>query len=146
MPPHDRSEAYSYTPAKQMFLGVYWNQSVCVSVCWSCHVSVCVQSTSFCQSAGGSIKSHSRTALLFAPSVCLYFHKKTNIGHNFCMVSDRTCIFHMCILWGKTFPLAPRLKSSVRGKVKNHGCTFQKFAVAGAFMFHKHRLLAQLCT
>ena len=43
-----------------MFLGVYWNQPVCPSV----HVSVCVQNTTFCQSAGRSTKSHLVTALV----------------------------------------------------------------------------------
>ena len=47
-------------PAKQMFSGVYWNQTVCPSI----RVSVCVQNTSFCQSAGGGIKSHLVTSLL----------------------------------------------------------------------------------
>ena len=37
-------------PAKQMFLGVYWNQPVCPSVC--------AQNTSFCESAGRGITSH----------------------------------------------------------------------------------------
>ena len=37
-----------------MFSGVCWNQPVCPSV----SVSVCVQNTSFCQSAGGGIKSN----------------------------------------------------------------------------------------
>ena len=48
------------TPAKQMFSGVYWNQLVCLSIC----VSVCVQNTSFYQSAGGGMKSHLATALV----------------------------------------------------------------------------------
>ena len=43
-----------------MFSGVYWNQAVRQSV----QVSVCVQNTSFCQSAGGVIKSHLVTALV----------------------------------------------------------------------------------
>ena len=43
-----------------MFSGVYWNHPVCLSVC----VSVCVQNTSFCQSAGRGIKSHLVTALV----------------------------------------------------------------------------------
>ena len=47
-----------------MFSGVYLNQPVCPSV----RVSVCVQDTTFCQSAGGAIKSHSVTVL-----VCAWF-------------------------------------------------------------------------
>ena len=47
--------------AKQMHLGVHWNQPVCPSI----RVSVCVKNTSFCQSAGGGIKSHLVTALVF---------------------------------------------------------------------------------
>ena len=35
------------------------------SVSLSVHVSICVQNTSFCQSAGGDIKSHLVTALVF---------------------------------------------------------------------------------
>ena len=34
------------------------------SVCVSIGVSVCVQNTTFCQSAGGGIRSHSVTALV----------------------------------------------------------------------------------
>ena len=49
---------YIYTPTKQMFSGVYWSRPVCPSIC----VSICVQNTSFCQSAGGGIKSHLLTA------------------------------------------------------------------------------------
>ena len=44
-----------------MFSGVYWNQPVCLFVCPSPCVSVCVQNTDFCQSAGGGVKSHSVT-------------------------------------------------------------------------------------
>ena len=53
---------YDYhTPSKRMFSGVYWNQRVSTSV----HVSsVCVQNTSFCQSAGGGIKLQLVTALV----------------------------------------------------------------------------------
>ena len=64
--------AVFYTPAKQMFYGVYWNQPDCPSMCQSiCRsvckfVSVCVQNTTFCQHTGGSIKSHSVTALGFS--------------------------------------------------------------------------------
>ena len=47
-----------------MFLGVYWNQPVCPSVRPCVCVSVCVQNTRFCQSAGGGIKSHLVTALI----------------------------------------------------------------------------------
>ena len=50
-----------YTPQNKCFWGVYWNKPVCPSV----HVSICVQNTSFCQSAGGSIKSHLVTALVY---------------------------------------------------------------------------------
>ena len=62
-----------YTPAKQLFSGVYWNQPVCSPVCGS----VCVQNTSFCQSAGGSIKSHLVTALV---SICIFYRKGTKNG------------------------------------------------------------------
>ena len=51
---------YPYTPAKRTFLVVYWNQLVCLCV----HVSVYVRNTSFCQSCGEGIKSHSVTALV----------------------------------------------------------------------------------
>ena len=48
-----------------MFSGVFWNQPVrpCVRLC--VHVSVCVQNTTFCKNAGGGIKSHSMTAVVF---------------------------------------------------------------------------------
>ena len=45
--------------------GVYWNQLVCLSIC----VSVCVQNTSFYQSAGGGMKSHLATALVWTVTV-----------------------------------------------------------------------------
>ena len=45
---------YYYTPAKRMFLGVYWNQLDCPSVC--------VQNL-VCQSTGRGIDSHLVTAL-----------------------------------------------------------------------------------
>ena len=49
-----KNKHYFYTPpAKWRFLGVYWNQPVCPSVC----PFVCVQNTSFCQSHGGDINS-----------------------------------------------------------------------------------------
>ena len=47
-------------PRKVNVYGVYWNQPICPSIC----VPVCIQNTSFCQSAGGGIKSHSVTALV----------------------------------------------------------------------------------
>ena len=47
-----------------MFLGAYWNQPVCRSVCPCVYVSVCVQDTSFCQRAGGGIMTHLVTALV----------------------------------------------------------------------------------
>ena len=51
-----------------MFSGVYWNQPVCPSFRMSAGlcvcVSICVQNTSFCQSAGEVIKSHLVTALV----------------------------------------------------------------------------------
>ena len=49
-----------YTPAKRMFLEIWWNQPVCPSVC----VSVYVQNISFCQSTGAGIKSHLFTVLV----------------------------------------------------------------------------------
>ena len=61
-----------------MFSALYWNQPVlpCVlaSICVSVHVfvcvSVCVQNTSFCQTAGRGIKSHLVTYLVLC--VCLH--------------------------------------------------------------------------
>ena len=50
---------YNYTPTKQMFSG-----DILKSACLSDHGSVCVQNTTFCQSAGWGIKSHSVTALI----------------------------------------------------------------------------------
>ena len=80
-----------------MFSRAYCNQPVRLSVLLSIGpcicVSVCVQNSSFCESAGGGIKSHLLTALVFMPpqnecfqggytgiclsvhlSVCLYVH------------------------------------------------------------------------
>ena len=47
-----------------MFSGVYWKQPVCPTICLCVNVSVCVQNTTFCQSSGGGINSHSVTALI----------------------------------------------------------------------------------
>ena len=55
-------------PQSQLNTG-YWNQPVCPCVCPSVHVSVClsvcVQNICFCQSAGGVIKSHLVTTIVF---------------------------------------------------------------------------------
>ena len=48
-------------------------ESACLSVCLSVHVSVCVQNTRFCQSAGGGIKSHLVTALVFLVLILLQY-------------------------------------------------------------------------
>ena len=48
-----------------MFLGVYWNQPVCLFMCPSIHECLCVQDETFCHSVGKGIKSHSVTALVF---------------------------------------------------------------------------------
>ena len=45
-----------------MFSGVYWNQPVCLSIHVSVRVFICVQHSSFCQSAG--IKSYLVIALV----------------------------------------------------------------------------------
>ena len=60
-----------------MLSGVYWNQPVCPPV----RVSVSVQNTRFCQSAGEGIKSHSvRVLVLFTFSVNFVFCKCVNFG------------------------------------------------------------------
>ena len=52
-----------YTPTNLNVLeGIL--ESACLSVHSSIHVSIYVQNTSFCQSAGGGIKSHLVTALV----------------------------------------------------------------------------------
>ena len=51
---------FSYPRKTNVFGGIL--ESACLSV----HVSVCVQNTSFCQRAGGGIKSHLVTALVFS--------------------------------------------------------------------------------
>ena len=40
-----------------MFLGIYWNEPVCPSIDVLVYVSVCVQNSSSCQSAGEGINS-----------------------------------------------------------------------------------------
>ena len=64
---------HCHIPAKRIFSGVYLNQPVCPSVCLSIHVSVFVQNTIFCQSAGGGIKSHSVTALVIVKCTVFFF-------------------------------------------------------------------------
>ena len=48
-------------------MNVFWGilESACLCVCPSVCPCVCVQNISFCQSAGGSIKSHLVTALIY---------------------------------------------------------------------------------
>ena len=58
-----------------MFSGVYWNQPVCLSICVSIHMSVCLQNTSFGQSPGWSIKSHLVIAVVFSNMVDLIAFK-----------------------------------------------------------------------
>ena len=53
-----------YTPQNKCF------DSACLCVCFSIHVSVCAQSTRFCQSTGGGIKSHLVTALVQSVNPC----------------------------------------------------------------------------
>ena len=57
-----------------MSSGVYWNQPVCPSMCQS--VRLCTKNTSFCQSAGGGIKSQLVTAVVSATFnvICKCFH------------------------------------------------------------------------
>ena len=50
-----------FYPRKTNVFGVYWNQPVCPSV----HVSICVQDTTLCQSAGRNIKYHLVTVLVY---------------------------------------------------------------------------------
>ena len=54
------------------------------------------------------------------------------------MVSDRAFIFHKCIPWGKTLSLVAKSRSSV--KVKYQGNSFEKMAIVGTLVFHKHNL------
>ena len=49
-----------YPRKTDVFRGI-WNQPVCSSIC----VSICVQNTTFCQSAGRGIKSHLVAAVVF---------------------------------------------------------------------------------
>ena len=53
------------------------------------------------------------------------------------MVSDKAFIFLIYIPWGKTLSFVPKSRSSVKVKVT----VFEKMAVAGAFVYHKHILL-----
>ena len=54
-----------------MFLGGILD-SACLSVCTSIHVPICVQNTSFCQSAGRGIKSHLVTALVITSLIDVF--------------------------------------------------------------------------
>ena len=46
----------------------------------------------------------------------------------------------MCNPHGKLFSLVPRVRSSVKIKVKYQGNIFQKIAFTGALVFHRHNL------
>ena len=59
-----------------MFLGVYWNQPVCPSV----GVSVCVQNTSFCQSAGRGINSLPNEKMLDWSKLKAFADDKINVN------------------------------------------------------------------
>ena len=64
-------------------------------------------------------------------SFCLRFNKKKltvclstrnfNISHDFWILSNRTCIFHVCMPYGKIFFVVPRSRSSVNVIVKYQG-------------------------
>ena len=56
------------------------------------------------------------------------------------MVRVRVIVFHMSIPCDKTFLLVPSSRSSVKVKVKYQDHNFQKMAIVGAFVFHKHIL------
>ena len=60
----------------------------------SVHVSVCVQNTSFCQSAGRGIKSHLMTSLVFTWKI---FTLNICPGHNFQTIKDIKCKLHTLI-------------------------------------------------
>ena len=68
-----------------MFSGVYWNQpfypSVRASVRYVCPCVCLCTNTNFCQSAGGDIKSHLVTALVFSSSAFLDF-ESFDFNHN----------------------------------------------------------------
>ena len=50
------------------------------------------------------------------------------------MVGDRASIFHIFIPWGKTLSLVSKSRSNIKVTV------FERVAVAGALVFHKHSL------
>ena len=55
------------------------------------------------------------------------------------MVIDRAFIFYIYIPLAKTLSSAPKSRSSV--KVRYQGLSFQKLAIVGALVFHKHSFL-----
>ena len=64
--------------------------------------------------------------------------KTFTLATGFKMVSDRAFIFYIYIPWGKTLSFLPKSRSNIKVIV------FEKMAIAGAFMFHKHILF--LCS
>ena len=50
------------------------------------------------------------------------------------MVSDTTFVFYIYIPWGKTLSLVPKSKSNIKVTV------FEKKAIVGVLVFHKHCL------
>ena len=99
----------NYTPTKRMLSRVFWSQPVCPSVCLFICVSVFVQNTTSCQSAGGGIKSHSVTALVslaLLSSLLLWQWFKT-FQHASMTLSDSFPFFARGPAWlsGKVFDL-----------------------------------------
>ena len=72
--PQNALSCYIYSSAKQIFSGLYWNQPVCLSVCLSIRVSICVQNTTFCHSTGGAIKSDSVTPSVYFGNMHAYYY------------------------------------------------------------------------
>ena len=65
-----------------MFSGVYFNHPLCPSILMSIRVSICVQNTSFCKSAGRGIKSHLVTALVHFCTKCSNYEDACSLHHH----------------------------------------------------------------
>ena len=62
------------------------------------------------------------------------------------MVSDRAFIFHIYISWGKTLPVVPKSRSSVKVKVKYQGHSFRKNGRCGGIIVSETQLVTKSCT
>ena len=126
--PRKKENAYLYPLKVNIFGGTL--ESACLSVCLSVRVSGCVRNISFCQSAGGGIKSHLVTALvltrllktsLYSLSLSLWAWRivqQIHISHMYATYNS-LCLCYRYLESGPCFD--PEFHFTYRGEVKMKG-------------------------